>query len=120
MPVVVSGFVRSPWDGCLWTKRASSDFSKLGRKNYRLKALLLKGVKTLIAGSSSHNIKKIQGVRDVYELVINKDGGIRIYFARRGRSLLVLYYGDKNSQERDIEWVSHFLKNNPLPFLNDY
>lgn len=120
MSNVVSGFFTSPWDGCLWTKRASSDFFKLGRKNYRLKALLLRGVKTLIDGRSTHNIKKIQGIRDVYEFIINKDGGVRIYFARRGRCLFILYYGNKNSQERDIEWVSHFLKNNPLPFLNDY
>jgi putative addiction module killer protein len=47
--------------------------------------------------------KAIEGERGLYELRIHMSPGLRIYFGKRGKTVVILLCGgDKGSQKRDI------------------
>lgn len=75
-----------------WLKRLKDSNAK-SRINLRIRRIVLTG-----------NLGDYKPVGDgVYELRIDYGPGYRVYFARRGKEvILLLIGGDKSSQQRDI------------------
>lgn len=76
-----------------WLKRLK-DLDAKSRINLRIRRIALTG-----------NLGDYKLVEDgVYELRINYGPGYRMYFAQRGKEIiLLLIRGDKSSQQRDIK-----------------
>lgn len=76
-----------------WLKRLKDSDAK-SRINLRIRRIILTG-----------NLGDYKPVGDgVYELRVDYGPGYRVYFAQRGKEvLLLLVGGDKSSQQRDIK-----------------
>ena len=76
-----------------WLKRLKDSDAK-SRINLRIRRIILTG-----------NLGDYKPVGDgVYELRVDYGPGYRVYFAQRGKEILLLLIGgDKSSQQRDIK-----------------
>ena len=69
-------------------------------------------LRRVTTGGSRRNIKSLK--QGLFELKINIDGGLRVYFAEvRGTLILLLTGGDKSSQRRDIA-TRHYPGEKPM------
>lgn len=76
-----------------WLKRLK-DLDAKSRINLRIRRIALTG--------NLGDYKLVEG--GVYELRINYGPGYRMYFAQRGKEIILLLIGgDKSSQQRDIK-----------------
>jgi len=54
-------------------------------------------------------VKTIKGSKDIWEIVLDFGPGYRIYYAKKGSTVvLLLVGGEKKSQERDIEKAKQY------------
>jgi putative addiction module killer protein len=81
----------------------SESFAKwlLGLKDIKGKAIIRRRIERLQQGNAGDS-KHING--GIYELRIHYGAGYRIYYKEvEGKIIILLYGGDKGSQQRDIE-----------------
>ncbi len=91
--------------------RKTTTFSKWidGLRDIRARARVLARVERLAAGHAG-DIKPVG--EGVSEMRIDCGPGYRVYFKKRGRSLVILLAGgDKSSQRRDISTALHLARN---------
>jgi putative addiction module killer protein len=54
-------------------------------------------------------VKAIKGSKDIWEIVLDIGPGYRIYYGKKGATIvLLLVGGEKKTQERDIEKVKRY------------
>jgi putative addiction module killer protein len=54
-------------------------------------------------------VKTIKGAKDIWEIVLDIGPGYRIYYGKKGTTvILLLVGGEKKSQERDIEKAKRY------------
>lgn len=103
---------------CDFSHKFSKQFSNLGPKQAKEKAELVGEIDKLVReiilnrpkGASHRNIRNVIGVKNVSEFK-SKKTKLRIYFTIRNNRPLILLYGKKKTQKKDILW----LKNNHSP-----
>jgi len=86
----------------MWEVRQSAEFETwlLGLRDKVARAIIVRRI-ARVAGGNLGDVKAVGG--GVSELRIDHGPGFRVYFVRRGESLIVLLCGgDKGSQARDI------------------
>ena len=67
----------------------------------RKQALVFSYIDKAARGGTKRNIKPLKG--GLYEIKINTEGGLRVYFGESAdQVILLLAGGNKNSQKRDI------------------
>lgn len=91
-----------------FTPKFERQFKNKNGKHRRRKVLLEEAVTNIQKGLYPHKEKKLTGVPNLKEYVINKDGGIRVYFTRSGKNIIILLYGSKKTQDKDIKWAKEF------------
>ena len=80
-----------------------------GLRDLRARARVLARIERLAAGNAG-NIKPVG--EGVSELIIDYGPGYRVYFWKRGRSLVILLAGgDKRTQGRDISTALRLARN---------
>jgi putative addiction module killer protein len=86
----------------VWEVRQSAEFEAwlLGFRDTVARAIIVRRI-ARVAGGNFGDVRAVGG--GVSELRIDHGPGFRVYFVRRGESLIVLLCGgDKGSQARDI------------------
>ncbi len=91
--------------------RKTANFSKWidGLRDIRARARVLARIERLAAGNAG-DVKSVG--EGVSEMRIDYGPGYRVYFRKRGRSLVILLAGgDKSSQRRDISTALRLARN---------
>ena len=91
--------------------RKTATFAKWidGLRDLRARARVLARIERLAAGNAG-NVKPVG--EGVSELIIDYGPGYRVYFWKRGRSLVILLAGgDKRTQSRDISTALRLARN---------
>jgi putative addiction module killer protein len=91
--------------------RKTATFAKWidGLRDLRARARVLARIERLAAGNAG-NVKPVG--EGVSELIIDYGPGYRVYFRKRGRSLVILLAGgDKRTQSRDISTALRLARN---------
>lgn len=91
--------------------RKTATFAKWidGLHDLRARARVLARIERLAAGNAGHVRPVGEGVS---ELIIDYGPGYRVYFRKRGRSLVILLAGgDKRTQSRDISTALRLSRN---------
>ena len=91
--------------------RKTATFAKWidGLRDLRARARVLARVERLAAGNAG-NVRPVG--EGVSELIIDYGPGYRVYFWKRGRSLVILLAGgDKRTQSRDISTALRLARN---------
>ncbi len=91
--------------------RKTAGFAKWidGLRDIRARARVLARIERLAAGNAG-DVKRVG--EGVSEMRIDCGPGYRVYFKKRGRSLIVLLAGgDKQSQKRDINTALRLARN---------
>ena len=91
--------------------RKTANFAKWidGLRDIRARARVLARIERLAAGNAG-DVKSVG--EGVSEMRIDYGPGYRVYFRKRGRSLVILLAGgDKSSQRRDISTALRLARN---------
>ncbi|MBT3293730.1 MAG: type II toxin-antitoxin system RelE/ParE family toxin [Verrucomicrobia bacterium] len=91
--------------------RKTATFAKWvdGLRDLRARARVLARIERLAAGNAG-NVRPVG--EGVSELIIDYGPGYRVYFRKRGRSLVILLAGgDKRTQSRDISTALRLSRN---------
>ncbi len=91
--------------------RKTANFAKWidGLRDVRARARVLARIERLAAGNAG-DVKSVG--EGVSEMRIDYGPGYRVYFRKRGRSVVILLAGgDKNSQSRDINTALRLARN---------
>ena len=91
--------------------RKTATFAKWidGLRDLRARARVLARIERLAAGNAG-NVKPVG--EGISELIIDYGPGYRVYFWKRGRSLVILLAGgDKRTQGRDISTALRLARN---------
>ena len=79
--------------------------------DYKAKASILRRIDKIKNENYFGDYKSVTNATDIYELRIFISSGIRIYFTRKDKVLVILLCGgDKSTQARDIEKAKEILK----------
>jgi putative addiction module killer protein len=78
-------------------------------RDYEARARILSRIRRLLLGNPG-DVKPVG--EGISEMRIDYGPGYRVYFTRRGYSLIILLAGgDKSTQARDIESAKHLARN---------
>ncbi len=78
------------------------------RLDTKIQAIVISRLDRISFGNFG-KIKTIKGAKDIWEIILDIGPGYRIYYGKKGATvLLLLVGGEKKTQERDIEKAKRY------------